>query len=65
MGEDDDVPDRCSRSYAPSVNYYFGSKKRLLHDAAVEALRRWGATTMDAIDPSPEDPGFRPQVCMG
>ncbi len=43
--------------HVPSVNYYFGSKDRLLHDAAVEALRRWTATTMDAVDPSPEDPG--------
>jgi len=43
--------------HVPTVNYYFGSKERLLHDAAVEALRRWAATTMDAVDPSPEDPG--------
>ncbi len=46
-----------ARMHVPSVNYYFGSKERLLHDAAVEALRRWTATTMDAVHPSPDDPG--------
>ncbi len=34
--------------HLPAVNYYFGSKERLLHDAVVEALRRWGQTTMTA-----------------
>lgn len=43
--------------HVPSVNYYFATKDALLHDAAVEALRRWGATTMDAVAASPEDPG--------
>ncbi len=42
--------------HVPSVNYYFGTKDTLLHDAAVEALRRWGATTMDAVEATPSDP---------
>ncbi len=42
--------------HVPSVNYYFGTKDALLNDAAVEALRRWGATTMDAVRATPEDP---------
>lgn len=41
--------------HVPTVNYYFGAKDVLLHDAAVEALRRWGATTMDAVEASPDD----------
>lgn len=32
--------------HLPTVNYYFGSKERLLEEAAVEAIRRWGETTM-------------------
>ena len=36
--------------HLPAVNYYFGSKERLLHDAIVEALRRWGETTMKVVD---------------
>ncbi len=33
-------------SHLPAVNYYFGSKERLLEEAVVEALRRWAETTM-------------------
>lgn len=40
----------------PSVNYYFGTKDTLLADAVVEGLRRWGATTMDAIAQDPDEP---------
>ncbi len=36
--------------HLPAVNYYFGSKDRLLQDAIVEALRRWGETTMSSAD---------------
>ncbi len=36
--------------HLPAVNYYFGSKERLLQDAIVEALRRWGETTMKSTD---------------
>ena len=41
-------------SHLPAVNYYFGSKERLLQDAIVEALRQWCRSTMEvATDPSP------------
>ncbi len=36
--------------HLPAVNYYFGSKEQLLQDAIVEALRRWGATTISDTD---------------
>lgn len=42
--------------HVPTVNYYFGTKDALLHDAAVEALRRWGATTMNTVAADPDDP---------
>lgn len=49
-------------AHLPSVNYYFGSKERLLQEAVVEALRRWGQTTMAvANDPEPADPRERLQ----
>lgn len=47
-------------SHLPAVNYYFGSKERLLEEAVVEALRRWAQTTMAVADePGPLDPGER------
>ena len=47
-------------SHLPAVNYYFGSKERLLQDAAVEALSRWAETTMKAADdPAVTDPRER------
>ncbi len=47
-------------SHLPAVNYYFGSKERLLEEAVVEALRRWAQTTMAVADePGPRDPGER------
>jgi AcrR family transcriptional regulator len=40
-------------SHLPAVNYYFGSKDRLLQEAIVEALRRWTVTTLgDAEQPA-------------
>ena len=35
-------------SHVPAVNYYFGSKERLLEEAIVEALRRWAESTMSS-----------------
>lgn len=47
-------------SHLPAVNYYFGSKERLLEEAIVEALRRWAQTTMAvAEEPGPLDPAER------
>lgn len=41
-------------SHLPAVNYYFGSKEKLLGQAVTEALRRWMETTMEvARDPAP------------
>ncbi|MQA86084.1 MAG: TetR family transcriptional regulator [Streptosporangiales bacterium] len=41
-------------AHLPAVNYYFGSKERLLAAAIVEVLRRWAQATMEiANDPSP------------
>lgn len=37
-------------AHLPSVNYFFGSKERLLQEAAVEGLRRWGRSTMATAD---------------
>ncbi len=37
-------------SHVPAVNYYFGSKDRLLEEAIVEALRRWADSTMTATE---------------
>lgn len=49
--------------HLPTVNYYFGSKERLLHDAVVEAVRRWGQTTMGAVGNDPADgPGQAGQL---
>ena len=45
--------------HLPAVNYYFGSKERLLHDAIVEALRRWGRTTMSVVDAAESEPQDR------
>lgn len=36
--------------HLPAVNYYFGSKERLLQEAIVEAIRRWGERTMVASE---------------
>lgn len=47
-------------SHLPAVNYYFGSKERLLGEAITEGLRRWMETTMSAArDPAPAAPGER------
>lgn len=50
-------------SHLPAINYYFGSKERLLHEAVVEALRRWAQTTMavasEPSEMSPRDQLFR------
>lgn len=32
--------------HLPAVNYYFGSKERLVQEAIMEAIRRWGQTTI-------------------
>lgn len=42
--------------HVPAVNYYFGSKQRLMREAIVEAVRRWGDTTM-AVPVDPSAPG--------
>lgn len=35
-------------AHVPAVNYFYGSKDRLMLEAVEEALRRWITTTMDA-----------------
>lgn len=42
-------------SHLPAVNYYFGSKERLLSEAIVEALRRWTDSAM-AVGADPAAP---------
>lgn len=37
-------------SHLPAVNYYFGSKEQLLHEAVVESLHRWTRSTMAVAD---------------
>ena len=37
-------------AHLPAVNYFFGSKERLMNEAVEEALRRWTRSTMDAVD---------------
>ena len=37
-------------AHLPSVNYFFGSKDRLLQEAVIEGLRRWGRSTMAEYD---------------
>lgn len=37
-------------AHVPDVNYYFGSKQRLLDTAIVECLRRWLAAVMSDAD---------------
>lgn len=45
-------------SHLPAVNYYFGSKERLLNEAIIEGLRRWAASAMAvAQDPSNQAAG--------
>ncbi len=46
-------------SHLPAVNYYFGSKETLLHEAIVEALRRWAETTMKTAGEPAADPSER------
>ena len=36
-------------AHLPAVNYFFGSKDRLLHEAVTEALRRWCTSTMEVV----------------
>lgn len=44
-------------AHLPAVNYFFGSKEHLLQEAVVEALRRWGQTTMVVTnDPASRSP---------
>lgn len=45
-------------AHLPAVNYFFGSKERLLREAVTEALRRWADTTMSVVaEPSEGSPG--------
>ena len=54
-----------ARSHLPSVNYYFGSKERLLHEAAVHSLLRWTRATLAATQASAAlDPRSRLQASV-
>lgn len=56
----------AANSHLPAVNYYFGSKERLLDEAIVEALRRWAQSTMVVADePGPVDPRERLRRSVG
>ncbi|MGU3498177.1 TetR/AcrR family transcriptional regulator [Mycobacterium sp. C31M] len=47
-------------AHAPDVNYYFGSKDGLLHQAAVHATRRWAQGPLrNAVDLGETDPKAR------
>jgi AcrR family transcriptional regulator len=46
-------------AHLPAINYYFGSKERLLHEAIVEALRRWAQTTLAVGEESEESASGR------
>lgn len=37
-------------SHLPAVNYHFGSKERLLHEATVQALLRWSQRTLASTE---------------
>lgn len=52
-------------SHLPAVNYYFGSKERLLHEAAAQALLRWSQATLASTQASATlDPRSRLQVSV-
>ncbi len=52
-------------SHLPAVNYYFGSKEQLLHEAIVEALHRWTQSTMvGARPPAPGTPRERLRLAL-
>lgn len=52
-------------SHLPAVNYYFGSKERLLHEAAVQSMLRWTRATLAATEGSATlDPRSRLQASV-
>jgi len=52
-------------SHLPAVNYYFGTKERLLHEAAVQALLHWSRATLASTQaPATLDSRSRLQVSV-
>lgn len=55
----------AASSHLPAVNYFFGSKERLLHEATVQALLRWSQATLASTEASaPLDPRSRLRVSV-
>jgi AcrR family transcriptional regulator len=55
----------AANSHLPAVNYFFGSKERLLHEATVQALLRWSQATLASTEaPAPLDPRSRLRVSV-
>jgi AcrR family transcriptional regulator len=55
----------AASSHLPAVNYFFGSKERLLHEATVQALLRWSQATLASTEaPATLDPRSRLQVSV-
>lgn len=52
-------------AHLPAVNYYFGSKERLLHEATARAMVRWSQATLVATEAlATQDPRSRLQVSV-
>ena len=52
-------------SHLPAVNYHFGSKERLLHEATMQALLHWSQGTLASTQaPATLDPRSRLQVSV-